>query len=223
MGSLRVSSHQPSFLPYVGFWNKLASTDLFIVMAGVQYTDRNYQNRVKLNGSWLTLPVQRNHRVPLYQVHLADTLDLLSAAKRIEQTLCCKRYRYGHRLEEVLWYLRTSTGDSLVSVTVPLQIIIASMLGITCRVELDFKEPDHQLDKTERLVKQVRRWAVDPIYYAGAGAVEHYIDRAKLPFRLMAQRVREDACNETILQVIAGEPDPADYVRMAATWEEVHG
>jgi hypothetical protein len=31
---VKVCSHQPSFLPWIGYWNKVCSSDVFIVMAG---------------------------------------------------------------------------------------------------------------------------------------------------------------------------------------------
>ena len=58
---MRVTIHQPNFLPWMGFFAKWASVDLFILLDNVPFTKGGYQNRVHIatpNGvSWLTVPV----------------------------------------------------------------------------------------------------------------------------------------------------------------------
>ncbi|HUJ57946.1 MAG TPA: WbqC family protein [Kofleriaceae bacterium] len=58
-----VAAHQPAFLPWLGYLDKLAKADLFVVMDDLQYEGQNFQNRqrVKLAGgaAWLTVPLVR--------------------------------------------------------------------------------------------------------------------------------------------------------------------
>lgn len=58
-----VAAHQPHFLPWLGYLDKLAKADRFIVMDDLQYEDQNYQNRqrLKLNDGphWFTVPLVR--------------------------------------------------------------------------------------------------------------------------------------------------------------------
>ena len=46
-----VAAHQPHYLPWLGYLDKLAKADLFVVMDDLQYEAQNFQNRnrVKLN------------------------------------------------------------------------------------------------------------------------------------------------------------------------------
>ena len=61
-----VAAHQPSFLPWLGYLDKLAKADLFVVMDDLQYEAQNFQNRnrVKLNNGtqWLTVPLVAGHQ-----------------------------------------------------------------------------------------------------------------------------------------------------------------
>ena len=61
-----VAAHQPSFLPWLGYLDKLARADLFVVMDDLQYEAQNFQNRnrIKLNNGvgWLTVPLERCHQ-----------------------------------------------------------------------------------------------------------------------------------------------------------------
>jgi WbqC-like protein len=62
-----VTVHQPHFLPWLGYLDRMARTDLFIVLDHVQFERRNYQNRtmIRMNDEarWLTVPVvQRSQK-----------------------------------------------------------------------------------------------------------------------------------------------------------------
>ncbi len=59
-----VSVHQPHFLPWLGYLERMKQADLFIVLDHVQFERQNYQNRTRilLDGQvhWLTVPVVQN-------------------------------------------------------------------------------------------------------------------------------------------------------------------
>lgn len=59
-----VAVHQPHFLPWLGYLDRMLQADLFIVLDHVQFERRNYQNRTRivLNGQphWLTVPVMQH-------------------------------------------------------------------------------------------------------------------------------------------------------------------
>jgi hypothetical protein len=61
-----VTIHQPNLFPYLGFFDKMACADVFILLDNVQFTKRGYQNRVGIKGTngaqWLTLPVKMKGR-----------------------------------------------------------------------------------------------------------------------------------------------------------------
>lgn len=56
-----VAIHQPNYLPWLGYLDRMAKADLFVVLDHVQFERRNYQNRTQilLEGEprWLTVPV----------------------------------------------------------------------------------------------------------------------------------------------------------------------
>lgn len=61
-----VAIHQPNFLPWLGYFDKLARADVFVILDSVQFprTSRGtWMNRVKLlvsgSPSWVTVPVVR--------------------------------------------------------------------------------------------------------------------------------------------------------------------
>jgi hypothetical protein len=56
-----VAIHQPNFVPWLGYFDRMIGSDLFVLLDHVQFERRNYQNRclVRLEdeGKWITVPV----------------------------------------------------------------------------------------------------------------------------------------------------------------------
>jgi len=76
-----VAVHQPTFLPWLGFFDKLSRADVFVVLDDVQFArggHGNWVNRVKwlVDGrpAWATVPVKRSHRglETIRSVEIAD-------------------------------------------------------------------------------------------------------------------------------------------------------
>mgnify|MGYP006280314715 CR=1 FL=1 len=44
---MKITIHQPEHFPYMGFFQKMAAADLFVILDDVQYTKGNFQNRNK--------------------------------------------------------------------------------------------------------------------------------------------------------------------------------
>ncbi len=59
---MKLSAHQPQYLPWLGYFHKLAQSDIFVFLDNVQYKKREFQNRNKILTSsgplWLTVPVR---------------------------------------------------------------------------------------------------------------------------------------------------------------------
>lgn len=61
-----VAAHQPNFIPWLGYFDKMMKCDLFISVDHVQMERQSFQNRVRINtgeGSrWITVPVVQESR-----------------------------------------------------------------------------------------------------------------------------------------------------------------
>ena len=58
---MTVSVHQPQYIPWLGYFDKIAKSDAFVFLDQVQYKAREFQNRNKVCAKdgciWLTVPV----------------------------------------------------------------------------------------------------------------------------------------------------------------------
>lgn len=71
------SIHQPQYLPYLGFFHKLAHSDVHVLLDTVQLHRRGLQHRNKIKTStgwqWLTVPVSSSSREVLGEVRISRT------------------------------------------------------------------------------------------------------------------------------------------------------
>ncbi len=75
--TLIVSGHQPNYLPWLGFFDKMRNSDVFIIEDDIQFERQGFTNRNKVKTvdgvRWLTVPI-RHAKAPLKisQVEIAN-------------------------------------------------------------------------------------------------------------------------------------------------------
>ena len=69
--------HQPDFMPYLGFFDRLLKADIYVIFDNVQYTRRAWMNRDKIKTKkgegWLTVSTQKAPQdTPINRILLAE-------------------------------------------------------------------------------------------------------------------------------------------------------
>ena len=182
-----VAAHQPHYLPWLGYLDKLARADVFVVMDDLQYEAQNFQNRqrVKLNDGphWLTVPLARHSQHDricdlridnsgrgsrhhwqhvawrTFEVHYGRAAWFDRYAPELEDVF---KRRWTHLLDLDLHMLELAR--NWLSIKVP--IIRASSLGLTGA-------------KTARIVSFCERLGAH-VYLSGRGGSTGYLDEAAL-------------------------------------------
>ena len=76
-----LSVHQPQYIPWLGYFDKIDKSDCFVFLDQVQYKPREYQNRNKIRTKegwmWLTVPIKSKGRGPqkIGEVKIAHDFD----------------------------------------------------------------------------------------------------------------------------------------------------
>jgi len=77
-----VSIHQPAYLPWLGYFERIARSDAHVVLDHVQFEKNSFVNRNRVltasGPTWLTLPVRTKGRfgaLPIHTVEIDNTTD----------------------------------------------------------------------------------------------------------------------------------------------------
>lgn len=177
-----VAAHQPHYMPWLGYLDKLAKADLFVVMDDLQYEGQNFQNRqrVKLatGASWLTVPLERgaqtdricdkridNHGNPKQHWQRRTWLTLEHNYRRAPYFA-----RYAAELRDV--YSRTWT--TLLELDLHMLDLARTWLAIATPI-VRSSTLGLQGEKTERIVDLCRRVGARA-YLSGGGGSVGYLD-----------------------------------------------
>lgn len=130
-----VAIHQPNFLPWLGYFHKMARADLFVFLDTAAFAKGSYTNRVQVKTArgpqWLTVPVQTSGRLgqPIRAVVCDARTDWRSRVVRTLET----NYRgcpYYAPLGPWLARAIAEADDSLADLNMRLILEIARQLGI---------------------------------------------------------------------------------------------
>ena len=219
---VRVSAHQPNFIPWAGFWNKLVSSDIFIITAGLQYVRRSYSNRVIMsdNNSWATVPV-KSAFIPYNKIKISDIEKVKQIGKRILHWSNQKKYLYRDRIIPVIKILSNLNHTSLSKLNID---IIKEVLKILkhdkTQLIINNKNWENKT-KLELISSLLQKYG--NVFLSG-GSTKEYLgnDNIKnLRKFILFQQFNNKVRNETILHLIASEEKPLEYIFELAKWQKL--
>ena len=181
-----VAAHQPHYLPWLGYLDKLAKADLFVVMDDLQYEAQNFQNRqrVKLSdgAQWLTVPLLRGSQTD----RICDKRIDHSASPRqhwqrrhwltIEANY--RKARYFTRYADELRELYTRPWATLLELDLRALELARSWLGIKTPI-LRASSLELAGTKTDRLIDLCKKVGARA-YLTGNGGSAGYLDAEKM-------------------------------------------
>lgn len=171
-----VAIHQPNYLPWLGFFKKIADADIFVFLDDVQYSKNSYTNRVKVlhagEPRWLTLPVSFNFgdKINAVKTPLADWpkrhLDSLKAYYR--QAPC-----FHDVWPEVELLYADLPDNSISEINTTLIKRICARLHVECTFEQSSSIKLGDKKGGERLVRIVKYLAPKGTYLSGDGGAKY--------------------------------------------------
>lgn len=70
-----VSVHQPNYLPYIGFFDKMRQADIFVIYDDARFNKDDFQHRNKIRifhgWKWLTVPVEK-YPTPINEIKIRN-------------------------------------------------------------------------------------------------------------------------------------------------------
>lgn len=170
---MRAAVHQPNYLPWTGFFHKMANCDIFVLLDNVQYPRREYCNRTLVKTSqgacWMSLPVVKN----TIDQKISETR-LFEPEKNLYRhwkTLrhCYARAPYWKNIEQKLEPLYEQPWEFLLSLNIELINALRNLLGISTPMILSSSLGDSPAAKSGRIIHICRQLGANT-YLSGKGA-----------------------------------------------------
>jgi hypothetical protein len=175
---LIVSAHQPHFLPWLGYFNKVAKSDVFVWLENVQFRKNYFQNRTKIkvgeNEFWLTVPVKK---ASLDTQIAAIEIDNSKAYKKIGKTLlnAYSKAPFFSEFFPEFQRLLESNGENLNALNFELFQYLISVLEIPAKIERSSAFQLENEDPNDRLIEICSKLNATH-YIAGKGG-SNYMNR----------------------------------------------
>ncbi|MBF0187430.1 MAG: WbqC family protein [Magnetococcales bacterium] len=177
-----VAIHQPNYLPWLGYFHKMAEADHFIFLDDVQYSKNSYTNRVQIEkgegNRWLTLPVTHRFGQSIAQVSPAK-----STWARSHHDLLFNTYRQAPFFKEVMPLLKEQLfslpEDSLARINQTLILFIAELLALECRIHVSSELKVEAESADQRLILLTKRLVPENgVYLSGKGGANYQSEEA---------------------------------------------
>lgn len=174
-----LTGHQPEYLPYIGFFNKIMHADKFVVVDHVQFNKKNWQNRNKIrtaNGwAWLSIPVYTKGKFeqPINEVKINNNEHWkFKHWKSIY--ISYKKAPYFNQYADFFEELYNREWDKLIDLN--MEIIMFILKELDVNIDICYSSQLGALgDKTDLLVDMCKATGSDA-YLSGEGSKEYIIN-----------------------------------------------
>lgn len=174
-----VCIHQPDFVPYLGFFDRLLDVDQFIILDDVQFIRRGWQHRDVIKGpagrTWLSLSIAKSD----YHSAISD-IQLAADRKWVDANLnllaaCYSKARYFSKVFGQVETIYRASHVTMMGLNMAFLRLAFEYFAIDVPLMMA-SEFDVNTTKTERLVQLALAVGADE-YLTGTGSKE-YLDES---------------------------------------------
>jgi len=178
-----ISIHQPNYLPYLGFFDKIKNSDIFVILDNVQFVRTGefawqHRNRIRVKEGWLwlTIPVVREFKSKIKDIKIASQNWQEGHWKSIEFNY--RRTPYWEEYSSGLSEFYKKDYDFLVDINIPLIKWLMEKFGLESELILASNlNLDEKLQSTDLLIEIVK--CLDGDIYLSGKMGETYLDKEK--------------------------------------------
>jgi len=176
---MRLAAHQPQYLPWLGFFDKMDRVDRFVLLDSVQYKKNEWQNRNRIRTAtgwqWLTVPVHYRFPMTIREVEIDEIGSWRRKhreALRIQHARCSFRDTVLPEMDALF----DEPYPSLAALNLKVIRLLARLLGVRTPLLLASEVPGLPEGADERLIALCRHFGASD-YLAGQGGAA-YMDLA---------------------------------------------
>ena len=173
---MKLAIHQPNYLPWPGYFHKMDSADVFLILDTVRYVKHEYDNRCKIKTpegeQWMTVPVSPpSLGTPINKVMLAKNADILRYNWKPLKNNYSKSLFFGDYQDELL-EIYGKEWDRLTDLNLKLIMTVRNWLGIETPIKLASELPKSTLKGTELIVSYCQELDA-AVYLSGVGGKKY--------------------------------------------------
>lgn len=137
---MRITAHQPLYLPWIGFFDKISDAEILVILDSVQFSRNDFihRNKILINRSahWLTIPIENSSsRIPIKDVRIEGNN---WKRKHLESTRrsYVRAPHYGDMITILEGTLLKINSNFLLDYTLPVISNLMDYLGIETKIIL---------------------------------------------------------------------------------------
>ena len=169
------SVHQPQYLPWLGYFDKIDKADVFVLLDTVQFKKNEWQNRNRIKTAqgvqWITVPVL--YRFP--QLIREVEINRRENWQHKQRQTILSNYRKApcwSMLEPFFEEIFSSQWDTIAKLNIHVVKRLAAILGIETPLFVASDMGAFPEDPDERLIAMTRHFDADT-YLAGSGGHDY--------------------------------------------------
>ena len=166
-----VAVHQPQFLPWLGYFDKIDRADVFVLLDNVQFKKNEWQNRNKIKTAqgwqWLTVPVLYKYPQLISQVTINNCVNWQHKHRQAMISNYGKAPHF-HMLHDFFEVIVSRPWDSISELNILALRRLVAILGIDTPIYVASELGEFPNDPDERLVAITKHFGAGT-YLAGIG------------------------------------------------------
>ncbi len=170
--------HQPEYIPWLGFFDKLARCNTYVIYDDAQYQHGGFHNRNRIRTAqgweWLTVPITHGHPQTIKDVKISG-----DQWKNKQLSIIQHNYERTNYFEEYFPVLKEAVSfnhELLIGLNLHLIKTIAQLLDIKVKMMRSSEFPYGGKEKNEKLVSMCKFLGADT-YLSGSGG-KNYVNEA---------------------------------------------
>lgn len=166
-----VAIHQPNYLPWLGFFNKMANCDVFVLLDNVKHSKSSFTHRnlIKLNNQEMLLSVPLKNKESLINELIISSPEenLIKHLRIIENAY--RKSKFWNDYKENIFNIYNNNWQKLLDLNLALIVFLRKSFGIQTELILASELKDITGEGSDRNLSICKKLGAE-IYLSGNGA-----------------------------------------------------
>ncbi|MBD3393253.1 MAG: hypothetical protein GF418_14105, partial [Chitinivibrionales bacterium] len=160
---MKIAIHQPQYMPWVGYFHKMASVDVFVFLDDVQFKKNEWQHRNRIRNAqgwqWLSVPTSYKFPQRIHEVRVKSELEWEKKHLRSLE-MCYGKARFFDEYIDAFRRYYLVKRETMSAVAIDSVCLLADLMGIQTRREVSSSYAFEGVS-TGRLVSICRHFNAD--------------------------------------------------------------